>query len=82
MIAIIPADTALHLDVTDSGRSLVLDGTRPAPAAPANCREGEGDICENETAAVTFAESGREAAAARMKMSELSTVTFTRAPSL
>lgn len=44
--------------------------------------EGDGDICENETAAVTLAENGPETAAARMKMSELSTVTFKRAPLL
>lgn len=41
---------------------------------------GDGDISENETAVVTFAENVLETAASRMKMSELSTVTFTQAP--
>lgn len=45
-----------------------------------NCREGEGDISENETAAVTFAENGLETAIAQMKISKLSTVTFTHTP--
>lgn len=49
----------------------------------ANCGEGDGDISENETASVTFAENALEsAAAARMKMSKLSTVTFTQTPLL
>lgn len=78
-IAIIPAITAFHLDVI----SLIQASNYCRMGIRAKCGKGDCDISENETAAaLTFAENGPETAAARMKMSELSTVTFTRAPLL